>query len=35
MNEIMASYIQEVSKILEIIGNRQEEINDFWNRHFM
>lgn len=26
---------QEVSKILEIIGDRQEEINDFWNRHFM
>lgn len=26
---------QEVSKILEIIKDRQEEINDFWNRHFM
>lgn len=26
---------QEVNKILEIIGDRQEEINDFWNRHFM
>lgn len=26
---------QEVSKILEIIEDRQEEINDFWNRHFM
>ena len=25
---------QEVRKILEIIRNRQEEINDFWNRHF-
>lgn len=25
---------QEVSKILEIIKNRQEEINAFWNRHF-
>ncbi|MDE5776189.1 MAG: DUF4160 domain-containing protein [Treponemataceae bacterium] len=25
---------QEVSKILKIIGDRQEEINDFWNRHF-
>ena len=25
---------QEVSKILKIIGDRQGEINDFWNRHF-
>lgn len=25
---------QEVSKILKIIGDRQEEIYDFWNRHF-
>lgn len=25
---------QEVSKILEIIRDRQEEINDFWDRHF-
>lgn len=25
---------QEVSKILEIIRDRQGEINDFWNRHF-
>lgn len=26
---------QEVGKILGIIKDRQEEINDFWNRHFM
>ncbi len=26
--------MQEVNKILEIVKNREEEINGFWNRHF-